>query len=68
MSQFLHVGSLDGGAIVEMNNVAVGYLTSYASETCMYVPLVPVQVVSIDPFPAQPESAVKPAIEHHSSL
>ena len=54
MNQFLHVGSLDGEAMIEMNNVAVGYLTPNTATLCTYPPLMPMQVISIQvgPLPA----------------
>ena len=48
MHQFQHVGSLDGEAMIEMNNVAVGYLTPNTASLCVYPPLMPMQVVVID--------------------
>ncbi len=62
MNQFLHVGSLDGEALIEMNNVAVGYLTPNTADLCAFPPLMPVQVVTVETIPATaPATEAKPA-------
>lgn len=58
MHQFLHVGALDGEAMIELNNVAVGYLIPTAQQPCVYPPQMPVQIVAVEVL--APPSAEKP--------
>ncbi len=43
MGDTLSAGCLDGKAMVEMNNLAVGYFPTQASEVSVYPPPVPAQ-------------------------